>query len=1385
MNIPNTGSLDRRCSHVATSETSAILPHTLTPDMVSTDGLQKDHPFDITTQKDSFCDVDEVRVIEEQSLPPSESSKRPVIIPQPSLSEKLRGHTVAFQSDEASDTTQSSNSEDDEGWVKTTVREGSTVDVKRGRMTNTMKYQSCQIAGLKETMPHHPIISFSGCTAISPDVADTTFPESIYPHTPTAICDLSPIAPGTTSASVEHSIVPERQPVTSSRARGHFMQSRAFSRSTLAPRPSPLDYNDNNTATVGSKSLNYSHIPNYILGSGGLHDNNTNTSIFMDLLPSTFSSTQGAWSTDPTSSNRAESSFLNSVVKQKGRSALIAELMHRRECLKKKLTQLQLTATAKNIFAIVRASKVSQLQYLLQERLLKVNERDYNGCTPLHVAASEGNMAIVKLLLSFGADVLALDSFGRTPLDCAAAHRQSGVARYLMAVIRAPWQQEEAAAADVQSIDKGGNGDCADPPEVPPSLFSPSPPGSSLVSSLEQSHGCKINVDASFLSIPDFAPIQAPDKINDDNYASSSVSPKVTQRGVTPSREAETTLKERGSGDAIMSANFLEGLPPVEIGVGLSTTLHRVRSSDASSSQLVQLPRSHMEENTDTETGGLGRIKTVFSGSQLVETQRDDAVVGRLELPQTKARSEEKSDGTIGVDAKSCCGEFKATIPLAVTTQTAVPEQPQECFVGCDLTAGQTPKKSSVNTEVEQAPSHDKTADVAITLREHSKFTTVPDSVSLIVCLCGLPGRGKSFISLRLMRYMNWKGIPCRVFNAGSYRRKLLGVEGTSKADFYDPNNLQGRKQREIMAVLACEDLVSFIMHHRVAIGILDATNTTRSRRSKLKNFFAMECGRRSLQYRLLFIESVCTDEGVITENILRSKLKNDDFKGINDTNAVIAEFRNRIQQYEKVYETLHPSEGLSFIKIINAKHHIILYRVSSGLGSRVGFFLMNLHPISHPIYIVLPGETEGDREGVYGGSERLTARGESFSWALKHFIQDRYVPHMLILHGTNQSVLSTLRPLLQGEDETAGKSNLNYLYQPLVHHAFDTERAHHRNHRDEDGVTGLVRNTGIVYCRHAVTLGHSPHCIISPNISDVPHVASPRQQIVRAPLSTRPPEDVDATKAMKGGCVSMIPFPDTQHQQPREHQDRLKSCSPHTECLDNNDEDDEAIEEVLCGVPGLDNINYGLFSGHNATWAAHHYPRLLPLIHATGLADWQPDTGLVAGEATAQEETKGNTCITTPTIAGAGPGRGSCAPRPIRFSSFTDAIRCLHRPPADVDPSLAYNMHFPNGESFRQVSVRLESALMAVMRTQSPVFVVASSIAAQGVLAFFTDVMPERLMTLRLPQHSVVEISFNESITVHPLLPDVQLNCKPSVVSPILTQEEIDKTLQLAYSTH
>jgi ankyrin repeat protein len=58
--------------------------------------------------------------------------------------------------------------------------------------------------------------------------------------------------------------------------------------------------------------------------------------------------------------------------------------------------------------------------------------KDHNGDTPLHLAISSGHLPVVKALVSSGADILAVDNYGRLPIDEAMRYRKSEVSKYLL-----------------------------------------------------------------------------------------------------------------------------------------------------------------------------------------------------------------------------------------------------------------------------------------------------------------------------------------------------------------------------------------------------------------------------------------------------------------------------------------------------------------------------------------------------------------------------------------------------------------------------------------------------------------------------------------------------------------------------------------------------------------------------------------------------------------------------------------------------------------------------------------------------------------------------------------------------------------------------------------
>lgn len=121
-------------------------------------------------------------------------------------------------------------------------------------------------------------------------------------------------------------------------------------------------------------------------------------------------------------------------------------------------------------------------------------------------------------------------------------------------------------------------------------------------------------------------------------------------------------------------------------------------------------------------------------------------------------------------------------------------------------------------------------------------------------------------------------------------------------------------------------------------IAILDATNSSKERRRWIK----AQCDEKNIE--TLFVESKCDDEELIMSNILEVKTTSPDYDG-QDPEEAARDFRDRISNYEKVYETIDEEEkDLTYIKIMNVGKQVIINAIQDYLQSRVVYYLMNLH---------------------------------------------------------------------------------------------------------------------------------------------------------------------------------------------------------------------------------------------------------------------------------------------------------------------------------------------------------------------------------------------------------------------------------------------------------
>eukprot|EP00439_Symbiodinium_sp_Y106_P075933 s196_g15.t1 len=245
-------------------------------------------------------------------------------------------------------------------------------------------------------------------------------------------------------------------------------------------------------------------------------------------------------------------------------------------------------------------------------------------------------------------------------------------------------------------------------------------------------------------------------------------------------------------------------------------------------------------------------------------------------------------------------------------------------------------------------------------------------SSRVLLCMVGLPARGKSYITKMLMRYLTWSGFPVKSFNAGNLRRQ--GGNAGASAQFFSSTE-EATKRREAIADACMAEAIEWLRMHKsdsllhkrtqwewrsvvahdmklaifeVCVAIFDATNTTKRRRQRL-----IDRCRQVTGITAVFVESICDNkdmhnssaadsrgrasdkhyvriafslaellaisllvsvvhEPVLAQEILERnyslKLANDDYRTMDPAKAR-ADFIQRLQEYETRYQTVADTE--------------------------------------------------------------------------------------------------------------------------------------------------------------------------------------------------------------------------------------------------------------------------------------------------------------------------------------------------------------------------------------------------------------------------------------------------------------------------------------------
>lgn len=242
----------------------------------------------------------------------------------------------------------------------------------------------------------------------------------------------------------------------------------------------------------------------------------------------------------------------------------------------------------------------------------------------------------------------------------------------------------------------------------------------------------------------------------------------------------------------------------------------------------------------------------------------------------------------------------------------------------------------------------------------------------IVIATVGLPARGKTHISVAVARYLRWLGVKTHVFHLGDYRRATLGPGKDVPDDYFFLNASPTSVLLRNKILKKCrEDIYHFLEHENGQVAIYDAVNAISAGRKSLAKEFA----KHSIQ--TLFIESQCTDERIIQENVRNVKISSPDYQGWDPEDA-IADYLARINARIPHFETMEEPD-LHWIKMINAGERVIVNNCAFGyLSQRIVFYLLNLHIKSRQTYFARAGTTRD--EDSYKADASLSAEGLDYA---------------------------------------------------------------------------------------------------------------------------------------------------------------------------------------------------------------------------------------------------------------------------------------------------------------------------------------------------------------------------------------------------------------------
>jgi len=323
------------------------------------------------------------------------------------------------------------------------------------------------------------------------------------------------------------------------------------------------------------------------------------------------------------------------------------------------------------------------------------------------------------------------------------------------------------------------------------------------------------------------------------------------------------------------------------------------------------------------------------------------------------------------------------------------------------------------NTNPEIAPYVKSQEHLLTATASNPQPTTVPPPIAAnagtlgvrhVLCIIGLPERGKPYIARRLQAYLSFfHGAEVQLFNIADYATGPSGSDENADALLADLRRFMEKRNQ------AASHNMNVPTRHQGAVAIDDGDEQTllvdeADRRRKnvdsgkvaiimstdSNNTFkdkwsgtskerrqwqaATLAADRAMGAKLIFIEVIVNQPHLIDANI-RAKRR---AQGLGETSPQALRDHNlKVKHYSRMYVTLQDDgseDDLSYIKLFNYGGKVVTNRMHGYLRMRIAQFLTTVHTTPHVIYLSRHGQSEYNVLGKIGGNPPLSRAGEEYA---------------------------------------------------------------------------------------------------------------------------------------------------------------------------------------------------------------------------------------------------------------------------------------------------------------------------------------------------------------------------------------------------------------------